>query len=94
MDILKHALPIKSLIFFKLNCHAKMAPDSVQGQVSKSKRSKATATSSTQGSLVRNPSVPPVAIGYLEVGRLVMGRRVFANGGRRTNGPKIARRRT
>ena len=28
MDILKHALPIKSLIFFKLNCHAKMAPDS------------------------------------------------------------------
>ena len=27
MDILKHALPIKSLIFFKLNCHAKMAPD-------------------------------------------------------------------
>jgi hypothetical protein len=27
MDILKHPLPIKSLIFFKLNCHAKMAPD-------------------------------------------------------------------
>ena len=29
MDILKHPLPIKSLIFFKLNCHAKMAPDNV-----------------------------------------------------------------
>ena len=27
MDILKHPLSIKSLIFFKWNCHAKMAPD-------------------------------------------------------------------
>jgi hypothetical protein len=27
MDILKHPFPIKSLIFCKLNCHAKMAPD-------------------------------------------------------------------
>jgi hypothetical protein len=27
MDILKHPRPIKSLILFKLNCHAKMAPD-------------------------------------------------------------------
>ena len=33
MDILKHALPIKSLIFFKLNCHAKMAPDSLIDKV-------------------------------------------------------------
>jgi hypothetical protein len=28
MDILKHQFPIKSLIFLKSNCHAKMAPDS------------------------------------------------------------------
>ena len=27
MDILKHQFPIKSLIFLKSNCHAKMAPD-------------------------------------------------------------------
>ena len=27
MDILKHRFPIKSLIFLKPNCHAKMAPD-------------------------------------------------------------------
>jgi hypothetical protein len=28
MDILKLQFPIKSLIFLKSNCHAKMAPDS------------------------------------------------------------------
>ena len=28
MDILKRQFPIKSLIFLKSNCHAKMAPDS------------------------------------------------------------------
>jgi hypothetical protein len=27
MDILKRQFPIKSLIFLKSNCHAKMAPD-------------------------------------------------------------------
>jgi hypothetical protein len=27
MDIPKHQFPIKSLIFLKSNCHAKMAPD-------------------------------------------------------------------
>jgi len=29
MDILKDQFPIKSLIFLKSNCHAKMAPDNV-----------------------------------------------------------------
>jgi hypothetical protein len=31
MDILKRQFPIKSLIFLKSNCHAKMAPDSQIG---------------------------------------------------------------
>src|SRR5271156_6310575 len=31
MDILKHQFPIKSLIFLKSNCHAKMAPDILSG---------------------------------------------------------------
>jgi hypothetical protein len=29
MDILKRQFPIKSLIFLKSNCHAKMAPDTL-----------------------------------------------------------------
>jgi hypothetical protein len=33
MDILKRQFPIKSLIFLKSNCHAKMAPDILVGVI-------------------------------------------------------------